>query len=54
MLHKDSGLPFPKMLLTHFKKYKKSCALVRAVGKEYNAVARYLVLHQRIDYKTLD
>ena len=54
MLQQDEGTPFPKPLLKHFRDYKESCALIRSMGRDFNAVVRYLVQHQRIDYKTLD
>ena len=36
------------------QRIQKSCSFVKSVGREFNAVARFLVLHQRIVYKTLN
>ena len=46
-LWSDNGTAFPTPLMTAFKKEKEACARVKALGKEWHKVTRYLVEHKR-------
>ena len=45
----DGSVPFPKKLLTQFKAYRFTCAIVKKVKKQPHRVAQYLILHERLD-----
>ena len=45
----DDGGPFPKKLLTQFKAYRVTCAIVKKVKKQPHRVAQYLILHERLN-----
>ena len=47
-------MPFPKILLDRFKKYKESCRMVKGTGKDVLRVAEYLIKHRRVDRRMLE
>ena len=46
-LWSDNGTAFPAPLMTAFKKEKEACARVKALGKEWHKVTKYLAEHMR-------
>ena len=47
-LFSDGGVPFSKKLLTQFKAYRVTCAIVKKVKRQPHRVAQYLILHERL------
>ena len=46
-LWSDGGTAFPPALMAAFKKEKEACAQIKALGKEWHKVTKYMVEHKR-------